>query len=85
MSIIYHRLRCLDGRLMKHDPQLDDPYLETDLGVCPDCEGFGCEPPKALGVSRMADNDRAILVSFSKMLTDDEMRDFHDYVREWER
>jgi hypothetical protein len=70
---------------MRHDPQPDDPYLETDLGVCPDCEGLGCELPKAQGVSRMADNNRAILVSFSKALTDDEMRDFHDYVREWEQ
>ena len=35
-------LRCIDGRLMRHDPMPDDPYLETDTGKCPDCEGAGC-------------------------------------------
>lgn len=35
--------RCEDGRLMRHDPQPDDPDLETDRGQCPDCEGIGCE------------------------------------------
>jgi hypothetical protein len=27
---------------MRHDPQDDDPYLETDMGECPDCSGNGC-------------------------------------------
>ena len=35
--------RCDDGRLMRHDPQFDDPYLETGMGKCPECDGFGCE------------------------------------------
>jgi hypothetical protein len=35
-------LRCVEGRLFRHDPQSDDPYLETDVGQCPDCEGDGC-------------------------------------------
>ena len=36
--------RCIDGRLMRHDPQFDDPYLETDIGKCPECDGEGtCE------------------------------------------
>ena len=30
-------IRCYDGRLMRHDPQTDDPDLETDIGECPDC------------------------------------------------
>ena len=34
--------RCDDGRLMRHDPQDDDPYLETDIGQCPECDGEGC-------------------------------------------
>lgn len=34
--------RCIDGRLMRHDPQPDDPELETDVGACPDCSGKGC-------------------------------------------
>jgi hypothetical protein len=35
--------RCIDGRLMRHDPQPDDPNLETDIGKCPECDGEGCE------------------------------------------
>ena len=34
--------RCIDGRLYRHDPQFDDPELETDIGQCPQCEGEGC-------------------------------------------
>lgn len=29
---------------MRHDPQPDDPDLETDRGECPHCNGDGCEP-----------------------------------------
>jgi hypothetical protein len=36
------RVRCIDGRLMRHDPQPDDPYLETDVGKCDACGGKGC-------------------------------------------
>ncbi len=36
-------VRCIEGRLWRHDPQNDDPYLETDVGKCPDCGGKGCE------------------------------------------
>lgn len=32
----------VDGRLIRHDPMADDPYLETDVGKCPDCGGEGC-------------------------------------------
>ena len=42
--------RCVDGRLMRHDPQSDDPWLETDRGQCPECDGAGCNAPKAMGV-----------------------------------
>ena len=34
--------RCVDGRLYRHDPQPDDPDLETDIGQCPECAGKGC-------------------------------------------
>lgn len=34
--------RCIEGRLWRHDPQPDDPNLETDVGKCPDCSGDGC-------------------------------------------
>jgi hypothetical protein len=30
-------IRCVDGRLMRHDPQADDLHLETDCGPCPEC------------------------------------------------
>lgn len=36
-------VRCLDGRLWRHDPQFDDPDLETDVGPCPNCQGYGCD------------------------------------------
>lgn len=42
-SAVLRDLRCVEGRLMRHDPQCDDPYLETDVGTCPDCDGRGCE------------------------------------------
>ena len=35
--------RCVEGRIYRHDPQHDDPDLETDIGQCPECEGRGCE------------------------------------------
>lgn len=35
---------CVDGRQMRHDPQTDDPDLQTDVGPCPDCDGDGCDP-----------------------------------------
>lgn len=43
-------LRCVEGRIMRHDPQFDDPDLETDIAECPDCSGQGCDDdpvPKA--------------------------------------
>lgn len=35
--------RCVEGRLYRHDPQHDDPDLETDIGTCPECDGKDCE------------------------------------------
>jgi len=35
-------IRCVDGDQMRHDPQDDDPELETFLGKCPECDGDGC-------------------------------------------
>ena len=35
--------RCIDGRTMRHDPQPDDPGLETDIGKCPECNGKDCD------------------------------------------
>lgn len=37
------RYRCVEGRLLRHDPQPDDPDLETDVGQCAECGGDGCE------------------------------------------
>ena len=36
-------IRCVEGTLYRHDPQFDDPDLETNMGQCPECEGYGCE------------------------------------------
>ncbi len=36
-------LRCVEGRTMRHDPQHDDPDLETDIGECEFCGGDGCD------------------------------------------
>lgn len=42
-------IRCIEGRRMRHDPQHDDPDLETDIGKCTECEGAGCEELEACG------------------------------------
>lgn len=39
--------RCVDGRTMRHDPQPDDPGLETDIGQCEECSGDGCDALEA--------------------------------------
>ena len=44
------KVRCIDGRLMRHDPQPDDPDLETDIGQCEVCEGNGCVTCSRCGV-----------------------------------
>ena len=36
-------IRCVEGTLYRHDPQFDDPDLETNMGQCPKCRGAGCE------------------------------------------
>lgn len=38
----FHSTRCVEGRVMRHDPQHDDPDLETDIGQCEECAGKGC-------------------------------------------
>ena len=41
---VFRNTRCIDGRIMRHDPQPDDPDLETDVGECTECHGSGgCE------------------------------------------
>jgi len=42
--------RCVDGRLIRHDPQTDDPYFETDIGQCQECKGKGCFTPKYIDI-----------------------------------
>ena len=81
---VFRNIHCVNGRLMRCDPQPDDPSLETDIGVCPDCHGRGCELPKVLGLYRIVDAPENIVsVVFDKRLTDDEFRDFHEYCKEW--
>lgn len=76
--------RCVDGRLMRHDPQADDPSLETDRGVCPDCDGKGCERQRVQHVDHMLGYSHTIVITFAKPLEGKEFRDFDEYVREWE-
>ena len=47
-------LRCIEGRTVRHDPQNDDPELQTDLGECRHCRGAGCIPP-AVVVAEIAE------------------------------
>ena len=45
---------------MRHDPQHDDPELETDIGQCEECEGAGCvtcEECGAIGPDATDDGD----------------------------
>lgn len=62
------------------------------IGFCDDCETeYGhkswCkrrlenQALRALGVGRMADNTKAILVSFNRAPTDDELRGLHELLR----
>lgn len=59
-------LCCIDGRLWRHDPQYDDPDLETDIGTCPDCSGQGCsddsEPVSKIGRRIISDRAFAALL-----------------------
>jgi len=37
--------------------------------------------PRATGISRLADNDRALLISFARKPSDDELRDIHEHLQ----
>jgi hypothetical protein len=39
--------------------------------------------PPARGIGRVADNEKAIILTFDRRLTDDEMRAVHDRLRGW--
>jgi hypothetical protein len=53
--------------------------LFTEASLFADLKGWCAETFGGVwGVSRVADNDQAVLVSFRRRLTDDELRDFHD-------
>jgi hypothetical protein len=42
------------------------------------------QPLRVRGVGRVADEPRALLVSFTDIPTDDELRAFHNYIRDLE-
>lgn len=49
-------IRCVEGRLWRHDPQHDDPDLETNVGACDGCDDcmpaegdFACPTCKGSG------------------------------------
>lgn len=57
---------------------------------CPECHRildkvFENEGVRVTGVTRRPDSVRALLVVFSDALNDDDLRSFHDYVREWKK
>lgn len=45
-----------------------------------DLKVYGMGFPTAWGVSRLADNPQAVMVSFKVAPTDDELRTFHDWL-----
>ena len=50
----------------------------------PDCDGRGCELPKVVEFGCInGGNSAAIFISFDKPLTDDELKDFREYIEEW--
>ena len=49
---------CVDGRLLRRDPQDDDPELMTDRGECPDCSGDGCGDEPGEMVSKYGRSDK---------------------------
>lgn len=42
---------------------------------------FKRDPLRAIGVSRVGDNEQSLLVSFSAKPTDDDLRKLHDHLR----
>lgn len=42
-------------------------------------------PIKVRGVGRVSDEPRAMLVLLNERPTDDELRDFHEFIRAWKR
>jgi hypothetical protein len=47
-------IRCVEGRTVRHDPQNDDPELQTDMGQCRHCAGAGCDAVADDVLSRVA-------------------------------
>lgn len=49
---------CLNGQIMEHRPQPDDPDFEVAIGPCPKWPGCGCEvdlPEQRDGLDRLED------------------------------
>ena len=67
----YSTTRCVDGRLMRHDSQPDDPYLETDIGKCPECKGKGCEQAANVNLIAAAPDMLAALKQLEAALKND--------------
>ncbi len=63
--------------------------LNAPTEPCPACsEGFAEKSAEddrksfgVMGVSRMFDNDRAVLISTRRRLTDDQLRELHEWLR----
>ncbi|UZE51875.1 hypothetical protein ONR75_15690 [Rhodopseudomonas sp. P2A-2r] len=46
-------IRCVEGRTVRHDPQNDDPELQTDMGECKACRGDGCDTDGSEAVGQL--------------------------------
>ncbi len=45
--------------------------------------GTGPRPLRVRGVGRVADEPRALLIALSDIPSDGEIRELHDFIREW--
>lgn len=70
--------RCVDGRIMRHDPQPDDPGLETDIGRCPECAGKGCVECEDCGCICTDDLCDDCVQNRAEIAWERHCEDFHD-------
>lgn len=79
--------------------EFDQAQADRDLPPvirCPHCGSVRDSPsppipaqerfvPMVSGVGRVVDNERAYLVMVKRKLSDDQLRELHDYLRKWQR
>jgi hypothetical protein len=65
-----------EARRLLHEAGKVDP-LQNEL-----CKARGMGCPRVRGVSRVADNERALLLSMDSRPTDDDLRALYDWLRQ---